>query len=136
MQVNLLAGGVKVMAAHAVASLPAWLWSRLPARAALALRSFSRRHGDARLPVVAVGELAPSVLPRRWASPSPKAEMLRAYSGYVGSGTGTPVKGRVHATASPGPVHGGGAQDVGQAGTGSMAVVVEAVTPIAHARPD
>ena len=69
-----------------IARLPAWVWPRLPARTALILRTFARRHAaDPRLPVVAVlpdhpGSSAP--LPRRW-SASPKADLLRAYSGYV-----------------------------------------------------
>jgi hypothetical protein len=73
------------MLALAIGRLPAWVWSRLPARMALSLRSFARRHAaDNRLPVVAVlpdsGAAAP--LPRRW-SASPKADLLRAYSGYT-----------------------------------------------------
>ena len=74
------------MLAMAVGRLPAWVWSRLPARMALTLRSFARRHAaeNSRLPVVAVlpdsGAAAP--LPRRW-SASPKADLLRAYSGYT-----------------------------------------------------
>lgn len=78
------------MAASIVSALPAWIWARLPARTASGLRSFARRHAEARLPVVAVNDLANVSLPRRW-SGTPKAELLRAYSGYTVSSTLSPT---------------------------------------------
>ena len=76
-----------------ISRLPAWVWPRLPAQMALSLRSFARRHAaETRLPVVAVlpdhpGSSAP--LPRRW-SASPKADLLRAYSGYTAAAARSP----------------------------------------------
>lgn len=126
------------MAASMVGALPSWVWARLPARAAVGLRSFARRHADARLPVVAVGDLANASLPRRW-SGTPKAELLRAYSGYTANGTLSPMNKSRGAGA---PAAGGQQAQAPVDLTGRPAALTggvkdnAALSPLAHARPD
>ena len=87
------AGGARTLVALAITRLPAWVWPRLPAQTALSLRSFARRHAaENRLPVVAILPDHPgsAPLPRRW-SASPKADLLRAYSGYTAAAARSPT---------------------------------------------